>query len=104
MATFGGIPLRRQKKSILTDRKPVPINVRRKELISRLLAGRCEMCQHTGQVQTHQIRTLADLTKPGQPQPVWAVLMAKRRRKTLVVCLPCHDTIHTRQPTTRPTE
>jgi hypothetical protein len=26
--------------------------------------------------------------------------MARKRRKTLVVCHPCHDAIHNRQPTT----
>ena len=27
-------------------------------------------------------------------QPAWAALMAKMRRKTLIVCSPCHDWIH----------
>ena len=94
VARYGGIPLRRQKMAVLTDRQPVPAT-RRKELIGRLLAGRCEMCGHTGQMDVHQVRKLADLGPPGQPhQPAWAALMAKRRRKTLVVCHACHDTIH----------
>ena len=104
VATFGGIPLRRQKRAVLTDRKPVPHTVRRKELISRLLAGRCEVCKQTGDVQVHHVRKLADLTKPGRPQPAWAELMAKRRRKALVVCQACHDTIHARQPAATPTQ
>jgi hypothetical protein len=49
-------------------------------------------------VHVHQVRKLADLGKPGQPRPAWAELMARRRRKTLVVCQPCHDTIHAGQP------
>lgn len=104
VATFGGIPLHRQKKAILTDRPPVPVPVRRKELVSRLLAGRCEICHHIGDVRAHHVRALADLATPGRPQPAWAALMAKRRRKALVVCPPCHDTIHARQPTATPTE
>jgi hypothetical protein len=28
----------------------------------------------------------------------WAALMARQRRKTLVVCHPCHDVIHHGQP------
>ncbi len=104
VARFGGIPLRRQKKAILIDRTPVPTTVPRKELISRLLARRCEICQHTGKVEAHHVRALADLAKPGQPQPAWTQLMAKRRRKTLIVCPPCHDMIHARQPTATPTE
>jgi putative transposase len=56
------------------------------------------------QVEVHQVRRLADLVKPGRPQPAWAQLMAKRRRKTLVVCRACHDRIHARQPTATTTE
>jgi Type II intron maturase/AI2M/AI1M-like, HNH endonuclease len=100
VARFGGIPLRRQKNAVLADREPTPGAGRRKELIDRLLAHRCEMCDRVGQVHVHQIRKLADLRKPGQPaMPAWMKLMAKRRRKTLIVCDSCHATIHNRQPT-----
>ncbi len=51
----------------------------------------------------HHIRKLADLDQPEPTQPVWVKLMAKRRRKTLIVCQPCHDTIHAWQPTATPT-
>ena len=27
-------------------------------------------------------------------QPAWAAFMARKRRKTLVVCQPCHDAVH----------
>jgi AI2M/AI1M-like, HNH endonuclease/Type II intron maturase/Reverse transcriptase (RNA-dependent DNA polymerase) len=100
VARFGGIPLKRQKKAVLTDRQPVQAPVIRRELITRLQADHCEMCQQPGEVEVHQIRKLADLPGPGRPQPEWAALMAKRRRKTLVVCEPCHDKIHNRRPTT----
>jgi group II intron reverse transcriptase/maturase len=104
IAQFGGIPLTRQKNTILVDREPVPVT-RRKELIARLLTGRCEMCGYTGTVLVHHIRKLTDLEKPGQPeQPDWMKLMAKRRRKTLVVCQACHTTIHIGQPTTTLTQ
>ncbi|WP_248963581.1 HNH endonuclease [Sphaerisporangium perillae] len=56
------------------------------------------------EVEVHHVRKLADLTRPGRPQPAWAQLMVKRRRKTLVVCQPCHAAIHTRKPTAAPTE
>jgi group II intron reverse transcriptase/maturase len=104
VARFGGIPLRRQKKAVLTDRQAVPVTVRRKELIWRLRAGRCELCEQRADVRVHHVRKLADLTTPGRSQPAWAQLMAKRRRKTLVVCPPCHERIHARQPTATPTE
>src|SRR6266536_2444618 len=106
VARFGGIPLRRQKKAVLTDRHAVPGATRShgKELISRLRAGRCELCEQRAKVRVHQVRKLADLANPGRPQPAWAQLMARRRRKTLVVCSPCHDTIHARQPAATPSE
>ena len=101
-ATFGGIPLKRQRNAVLTDRKPTPGIIHRRELIERLQTGRCEMCQHLGEVEVHHVGKLAYLTKPGQPQPPWAQLMARKRRKTLVVCAACHDHIHHRQPTAIP--
>ena len=96
VATFGGIPLRRQRNAILTDREPVQANVPRSELVRRLLAGRCEICGGAEMVQVHQIRKLADLETPGPERPEWMSLMARRRRKTLVVCGPCHADIHGR--------
>jgi group II intron reverse transcriptase/maturase len=104
VARFGGIPLRRQKKAVLVDRSPVPITIRRKELISRMAASRCELCEQRAQVEVHQVRRLSDLTPTGRPRPEWMTLMARRRRKTLVVCRPCHDKIHARQPTATPTQ
>jgi hypothetical protein len=52
-------------------------------------------------VETHQVRKLADLTPPGRQPPAWAVLMAKMRRKTLIVCAPCHQAIHGKPAATR---
>nr|WP_222720829.1 hypothetical protein [Actinomadura sp. HBU206391] len=45
-------------------------------------------------MQVHHVRALADLNRPGQPQPQWAQVMAKIRRKALVVCGDCHGLIH----------
>jgi hypothetical protein len=100
VARFGGIPLRRQKKAVITDRLAVPGATRShgKELIHRLRASRCELCGKRAQVRVHQVRKLADLASRGQSQPAWAALMVRMRRKTLVVCVPCHDAIHQRQP------
>jgi group II intron reverse transcriptase/maturase len=105
VATFGGIPLRRQKFAILRDREPVPATARRKELVHRLLAGRCELCGQADEVRVHQIRKLADLDKPGQPDPPeWVQAMTRRRRKTLVVCDACYASIHHGRPTASITE
>jgi group II intron reverse transcriptase/maturase len=97
---FGGIPLKRQKKAVLTDRQPVPVTGRHKgkELIYRLRGGRCEWCNRRAEVQVHHVRALADLVTPGRPQPEWSQLMSRMRRKTLVVCPLCHDEIHNRHP------
>ena len=75
-----------------------------RELISRVRAGRCELCEQKAEMHVHHVRALADHTQPGRPQPAWAQLMAKRRRKTLVVCRPCHDIIHAWPPTATPME
>jgi group II intron reverse transcriptase/maturase len=104
VARFGGIALKRRKRAVLDDRQPVPITTRRRELIHRLQAGRCELCEQRARVEVHQVRRLADLIKAGRPRPAWVELMAKRRRKTLVVCPPCHDTIHARRATAAHTE
>jgi group II intron reverse transcriptase/maturase len=98
VARFGGIPLKRQKTAVITDRAPGRDPYPRKEIITRLLRNRCELCQHSGQVQVHHVARLADLAYPGHGQPAWARLMAKRRRKSLVVCPPCHDQIHAERP------
>ncbi len=94
VARFGGIPLKRQKKAVLTDRIPERITYPRKELPLRLLKGQCEVCGQDGNVVVHHIRKLADLGRSGPSQPAWARLMAQKRRKTLVACTPCHAAIH----------
>jgi hypothetical protein len=103
-ARFGGIPPHRQPTAALTDQAPTLGTSRGNELIHRLLAGGCEACGSTDNVEVHHVRHLADLNKPGRREkPTWVRLMAMRRRKTLVVCRPCHEAIHAGRPTTQPT-
>jgi hypothetical protein len=94
VAWFGGIPLKRQKQAVLTDRLHAGPVYPHRQLVDRLLKGRCELCDRTDNIAVHHVRALADLNRPGQPQPAWAAVMAKIRRKSLVVCGDCHDTIH----------
>jgi hypothetical protein len=94
VAWFGGIPLKRQKSAVLTDRQPTGPVYPNRQLVTRLLKGRCELCQRTDNISVHHVRTLAELNRPGKPQPEWAQAMAKIRRKSLVVCGDCHDLIH----------
>jgi group II intron reverse transcriptase/maturase len=103
VARFGGIPLTRRKTAVIDDRVPGRNPLARKEIITRLLRNRCELCHHSGQVQVHHVATLADLAHPGPGQPAWATVMAAKRRKTLVVCTPCHDHIHAQRPPTATT-
>ena len=70
-------------------------NPGRSELVQRLLADTCELCGSQHQVEVHHIRALRDLNPKGRTQlPEWALRMAARRRKTLVVCRACHEGIH----------
>ena len=102
VARFGGIPLRRHRTAVLSDRSPVMASTRRNELIHRLLVECCQLCQSRENLQVHHIRKLADLDRPGRPErPAWIHLMAMRRRKTLVVCQSCHEDIHAGRATTR---
>ncbi|GAA2469579.1 reverse transcriptase domain-containing protein [Streptomyces mauvecolor] len=100
VARFGGIPLKWQRVTPISDLQPAT-DYRYNELIHRLLAGQCEMCEATEGLQVHHIRKLADLKRPGRPEPgVWVHLMAQRKRKTLVVCANCHQEIHAGRATT----
>ena len=95
VAQFGGIPLKRKRQAILIDRQPERYRAERNELIKRLLADTCEMCGSTVDIQVHHVRALRDLTVKGQREkPKWVQVMAARRRKTLVVCRPCHLNAH----------
>lgn len=94
VAWFGGIPLKRQKNAVLTDRQHTGPVYPNRQLVTRLLKGRCELCKRTDNISVHHVRTLAELNRPDRPQPRWAQVMAKIRRKALVVCGDCHDLIH----------
>jgi group II intron reverse transcriptase/maturase len=94
VARFGGIPLRRNRNAVPYDRLPDPTPHRHREVVQRLLHGACEICQQTDNIQVHQIRRLADLTGKAAGQGKWATVMARKRRKTLVLCGACHDAVH----------
>lgn len=94
VARFSGIPLRQDRRAVITDPAPVPVPAPRKELTHRLRNRRCELCEHGITVAVHQVAGLKQLGEPGPGHPAWAALMAKMRRKTLIVCADCHDWIH----------
>lgn len=94
VARFGGIILRQDRRAVIHDPAPARIPAPYKELVYRLRKQWCELCETGTTVTVHQITGLKQLGKPGPGQPAWAALMAKMRRKTLIVCAPCHDHIH----------
>jgi RNA-directed DNA polymerase len=64
----------------------------RSELIQRIEARKCEYCGITeGSFQVHHIRKLKDVDKG---KYLWQQVMSWRRRKTLVLCVPCHQKLH----------
>lgn len=89
VAHFGGISLRRNEWATIGE-IPTVIWSGRSELLQRLLAKQCELCESKDNIEVHHIRKLADL-KGKSP---WEKVMAARRRKTLVVCQKCHQQIH----------
>jgi hypothetical protein len=94
VARFGGISLRRNQRAVITDPAPVTPAYPRKELISRLLKRECELCETGTTVAVHQVSSLKKLGATGPGQPAWAALMARKRRKTLIVCADCREYIH----------
>ncbi len=95
VATFGGLPLRRQEYPVLNcDPAIIPGWNRRSELVQRLAADRCELCGSEDHVQVHHIRKLSDLLLTGRREKMpWENVMIARKRKTLVVCRSCHEKI-----------
>lgn len=101
IATFGGIPLTRIPEGMgITDFDPELTWLRhhtgRAEVVTRLLAGRCELCEAKGvPLEVHHIRKLADINRPGRrPKAKWEQIMSATRRRTIVLCTECHDEIH----------
>jgi len=97
IASFGAVPLVRRKSATLVDKASEIIKFSRNTLLDRLQANECEYCGSNDRCEVHHIRALADLHKKGR-RPPWVELMAARRRKTLVVCKPCHVRIHSGLP------
>jgi hypothetical protein len=94
VARFGGIPLRQNRRAVIHDPVPALIPRPRKELEKRLRKRECELCETGATVAVHQVTGLKALGGPGPGQPAWANLMARMRRKTLIVCADCHEWIH----------
>ena len=66
-------------------------NYGRNSLIKRLQANKCEWCgAENVPLEIHHVRKLKDLS--GRKQ--WEIAMIGRRRKTMALCIDCHDKLH----------
>lgn len=98
-ARFGGIPLRRRKHARLID-GAWPAR-RASQLIARLTAGICEICDSLDGITVHHVKRLTDLNRYSpKAAPRWVEFMRTSRRRTLIVCVRCHHDIHV-QPSTQ---
>lgn len=74
------------------------------DLIQRLQADTCELCGSRRNVEVHHVRKLSNLMQRWagrKGKPDWVKRMIGIRRKTLIVCRPCHQNIHAGNPTLR---
>jgi len=95
VARFGGIPLRWNRWAAINDAPTKVVRSGRSELLERLLLQECELCGGTRNIEVHHIRKMAELDQYNHKEkPQWVKIMARRRRKTLVVCQNCHHDIH----------
>jgi hypothetical protein len=91
-ARFGEVQLTRDKRARIADPPVILPAHPRKELLARMAAGKCELCGRGSRpVETHQVKNLAALDPA---DAAWKATMARRRRKTLVLCRDCHDRVH----------
>jgi hypothetical protein len=61
------------------------------ELLSRMLAEKCEYCSaEKGYFEVHHVRKLADIKGKCR----WEKVMIARHRKTLILCVECHQLLH----------
>jgi group II intron reverse transcriptase/maturase len=77
------------------------LSVSHTDLIKRLQANECEICGSHEPCEVHHIRKLVDLKnrwRGRKEKPDWVKRMIAMRRKTLIVCVKCHDAIHNGNP------
>lgn len=104
IAQWGAISLHWDIKAPIKDHQMF-LGPGRSELEKRLLADTCEYCGTTGdaeRIEVHHIRALKDLaTYDGREKPAWVKIMAARKRKTLVLCVTCHQDVTYGRPMRR---
>jgi len=82
------------------DKMPTTAHLRfgRSTLEQRLEANTCESCgKEGGYFEVHHVRKLKDL----QGKEWWEQVRSYRKRKTMIVCIECHDLLHTHKLSNR---
>jgi len=75
-----------------TIKKGHLVNYKRTSLEERIAANECEYCgKQDGYYEIHHIRKLKDIAKKKKN---WVKQMIAMQRKTMVLCVPCHDLLH----------
>lgn len=91
-------------KATLEDQPPTVKGGNHSELVQRLLAGYCELCGATENVEVHHVRAMKDLHKyPGREKPEWVKRMIALKRKTMPLCRTCHEDVTYGRPLRRQT-
>lgn len=87
-----GFRFRPEIADVLADKLPhLTYEHAKTSLISRLKAKTCEWCGAEGvDLEIHHVRRLKDL----KGKKKWEQLMISRKRKTLALCVKCHDLLH----------
>jgi len=82
-----------QKDTDKVDMQPkmgTYLRANRSSLEQRLQANVCEYCgKEGGFFEVHHIKKLKDVKKQG-----WERIMITRKRKTIILCIECHDLLH----------
>jgi hypothetical protein len=96
-AVLGKKPIQRQEMAPIVDEVQV-LYTNRNELLNRLLAENCELCEKTNvPLVGHHVKKLKDLKerwKGKSEKPIWVRRMIEKRRKSLFICDECHRKIH----------
>lgn len=90
---FGDLLKQKAKEGVEVDVQPdtVVLRAARTRLIDRLEANQCEYCGRLdGYFEVHHIRKMKDL----KGKQAWKKQMIALRRKTMVLCVPCHHLLH----------
>ena len=94
VARFGGIILRRDRRAVITDPAPVPVRLPRKELIDGSASGNASCARPAPRWQSTRSPDSGNSGSRDRASPRGPPSWRRMRRKTLIVCVTCHDWIH----------